>query len=143
MRSGTPFEEEEDVCPSSTTSTVLKICDGFGNILSGIPSTKTFDAALFILGVDKTPLGTQNASLLSSSGAVVPDRDANGTDTRRGKFHRRPPRLRRQNHRRQGENAEKGKKKKEKTHFRRRRLQSIPLISLCISLSRARKKLLR
>ena len=81
MRSGTPFEEEEDVCPSSTTSTVLKICDGFGNILSGIPSTKTFDAALFILGVDKTPLGKQNASLLSSSGAVVPDRDANGTDT--------------------------------------------------------------
>jgi hypothetical protein len=84
MRSGTPFEEEEDVCPSSTTSTVLKICDGFGNILSGIPSTKTFDAALFILGVDKTPLGTQNASLLSSSGAVVPDRDANGTDTEEG-----------------------------------------------------------
>tara|TARA_B110000444_G_C18547898_1_gene458872 strand:+ start:142 stop:360 length:219 start_codon:yes stop_codon:yes gene_type:complete len=57
---------------------------------------------------------------------------------RRGKFHRRPPRLRRQNHRRQGENAEKGKKKKEKTHFRRR-LQSILLISLCISLSRTQK----
>jgi len=73
------------VCPSSTTSTVLKICDGFGNILSGIPSTKTFDAALFILGVDKTSLGKQNASLLlSSSGAVVPDRDANGTDTEEG-----------------------------------------------------------
>jgi len=86
MRSGTPLEEEEvkeeEVCPSSTTSTVLKICDGFGNILSGIPSTKTFDAALFILVVDdKTPLGEQNSSLLSSSGAVVPDRDANGTDT--------------------------------------------------------------
>jgi hypothetical protein len=58
---------------------------------------------------------------------------------RGGKFHRRPPRLRRQNHRRQGENAEKGKKKKEKTHFRRR-LQSILLIFLRISLSRARKK---
>ena len=27
MRSGTPLEEEEEVCPSSTTSTVLKICD--------------------------------------------------------------------------------------------------------------------
>jgi len=89
MRSGTPLEEEEvkeeEVCPSSTTSTVLKICDGFGNILSGIPSTKTFDAALFILVVDdKTPLGEQNSSLLSSSGAVVPDRDANGTDTEEG-----------------------------------------------------------
>jgi len=85
MRSGTPFEEEEDVCPSSTTSTVLKICDGFGNILSGIPSTKTFDAALFILD-GSAPLGEQNSlsPWSPSSGAVVPDRDANGTDTEEG-----------------------------------------------------------
>jgi hypothetical protein len=58
---------------------------------------------------------------------------------RRGKFHRRPPRLRRQNHRRQGENAEKGKKKKEKTHFRRRLQSILRIFSLYLSFSRTQK----
>jgi hypothetical protein len=94
IRSGTPLfafddEDDDDVPLSSVTSMVLKICDGFGNIRSGIPSTKIF-AAAFIL--DGTCVGHASSSSPPPSrvvvvvpnwptfGAVVPDRDANGTE---------------------------------------------------------------